>query len=334
LFLAMAGACTTSPAGSGGLSVDGGFPERESPGDVAVESASVEGGPADATSSSECSSEATCHAAVGGVAWLLELSGTVSSSNGPLAAKELDAFASFHAGVTHDYDDRQGGLGCFADHYATASKPMPADADAGWLRVSGFAAGPLLSGSLAMQPIQCVRSSGYYKCTYPTGTAVSDAPFAASASPLGSGPITFATNGGPDFGAVAVSGSPAGTLTIGEDLSRIKYSVTADTVLHVSCTDSCASGRIAINLTAFPSTATDGGWPYPSIGVLRCVMSGASSVALPYAGIAALLSADLSLDTILTSVAFLPMKPSLGADADGNGFTAEVGRGVFGRSSR
>jgi hypothetical protein len=63
-------------------------------------------------------------------------------------------------------------------------------------------------------------------------------------------------------------------------------------------------------------------------------MSGASSVALPYAGIAALLSADLSLDTILTSVAFLPMKPSLGADADGNGFTAEVGRGVFGRSSR
>jgi hypothetical protein len=321
-------ACTSPRAvevdANGGL-VDGGSGDEGS-----VESGFTKEGAADGP----CSPDATCSLRVSGVARLLELSGTVASPGGSLAVKELDAFVSFQAFVKHDYDDRQGSLGCFADHYQATAQPAPVDVDAGWLRISGFTEGPLLSGAQAAQPIQCVRVGGYYSCTYPSGTVASSAPLDPTANPLKPGPITFATNGGADFRALASTGAAAGTLTVGEDLSVIRYSVTADTILHISCTDSCASGRIGVNLTALQSSTTDAGWPYPSVGILRCVFAGATVITLSHAAVAAMFATDTALDNVLTTVAFLPAEPIRGADSVGNVFIADVGRGVFGTSPR
>ncbi|HXN30479.1 MAG TPA: hypothetical protein VN894_01400, partial [Polyangiaceae bacterium] len=185
-----------------------------------------------------------------GVMRLFELAGTVPAEGGPSAVKVLEAAAAFHVAMPDDYDDRQSGIGCTADHYDAITKPAPTDADAGWLRMSGFTGGMLLAGGQAGQPIVCMRAAGYYRCAYPTGAITSEAFFSATASPLGPGPITFALNGAADFGARAVSGSPIGSATTAEDLTAVHYSSSADTIFHVSCADSCTPGRIAINLTA------------------------------------------------------------------------------------
>ncbi|MGA7123723.1 MAG: hypothetical protein WBY94_26700 [Polyangiaceae bacterium] len=284
-----------------------------------------------------CESGGACDSAVGnqvlGAMRLFELAGSIATDSGPSAVTQLDAAASFHVAVPDDYDDRQAGIGCTADHYDATTKPAPADADAGWLRMSGFAGGTLLAGGPAAQPIICARTGGYYQCTYPTETPVSGA-FFADTDPLGPGPITFASPGAADFGARAVSGSPIGTATTAEDLNAVHYSSSVDTILHVACSNSCATGRIAVNLTAEQASTANLGWPYSSVGIVRCVFAAAASVAIPHAAIAAMFAQDAALDVVLTAVVLLPTAPLTTTDAMGNRLVAEVGRGTFGAAPR
>ncbi len=265
---------------------------------------------------------------------LFELTGNVATDSGLSAVTQLEAAASFHVAVPDDYDDRQAGIGCTADHYDATTKPAPTDADAGWLRISGFSGGTLRNGAPAGQPIICARSGGYYQCAYPTETAVSGALFAAAAEPLGPGPITFASPGAADFGARAVSGSPIGTATTTEDLDAIHYSSSTDTLLHLACSNSCTAGRIAVNLIAEHASPADVGWPYASVGIVRCVFAAAASVAIPHAAIGAMFAQDPALDVVLTSVALLPTEPLTTTDVMGNRLVAEVGRGTFGIAPR
>lgn len=254
------------------------------------------------------------------------------------AATALALSVSFHAAAAHDYDDRAGGLGCTADHYEAADKPAPADANAGLLRVSGFAGGTFSSGglgALAANPIGCIRQQSYYDCTYPDGASAFDAVFVAYVSPLGPGPIAFGGNGGPDFGAFYISGSPdPGTLTVAEDLAALTVNPTQDLALHPTCSPACPSSRTAIELTAMAASSADAGRPYPRLGVVRCVFSSSASIAVPHAAIAAALASDTSLSSITTAVVRLPQTELQSHDLQGNVIAADVGRGVFGTTSR
>ncbi|HZU81899.1 MAG TPA: hypothetical protein VE987_03235 [Polyangiaceae bacterium] len=296
--------------------------------------ASAEGASGDGASS--CSDGAACDSA--GAAFgdmrLLELTGTAIGDAGSVAVVELDAFVAFHADGPHDYDDRNGSLGCTADHYDATTRPAPFDADAGWVRMSGFSGGALLSGEQAAQPIVCMRAAGRYGCAYPTGTTVTGAFFAATSSPLGAGPVTFALNGGADFGTAVASDSPLGAATTQEDLSAIRYDTAADTVLHVSCSGGCTPGRIAVELTARRASSVDAGFPYSSVGVVRCVLAPATSLSVPRQAVAAMFASDAALDSVVTSVALLPPAPATATDSRGNLLVADVGRGVFGVAPR
>ena len=265
---------------------------------------------------------------------LFELAGTVASANGPSAVKVLEAKASFHVHTPDDYDGRQVGTDCTADHYDAMTNPAPRDADAGWLRMSGFVGGGLLNGGLAAQPIVCMRSSGYYSCAYPSGAIASEAFFAATASPLGPGPVTFALNGAADFGARALTGTPIGTAMTDEDLTAIHYSSSVDAVFHITCVDSCSPGRIGVTLVARQASMADMGWPYRSVGTVDCVFAPASSVVVPHEAIAAMFAHDTTLDSVVTSVVLLPPVPLTTSDSMGNTLTADVGRGTFGVAPR
>jgi hypothetical protein len=264
---------------------------------------------------------------ISGTATFYELAGAQS--------KALALMVSFHAPAPHAYDDRQGGLGCTADHYDALSTPLPPDSAAGLVRAAGFVEGKTLSGDIAANPIGCVRPGAYYSCTYPAGASAFDARFALSASPLGAGPIAFAVNGGPDFGAVYASGSPEdGTLALAEDLASVRYAPAQDTVLHATCSSACPSARIAFELRAFAAASAASAWPYPSVGLVRCVFAPAGSITVPHAAVAAALASDTRLDSITTMVVRLTHDPLQARDLNGNVLTADIGRGVFGTAPR
>jgi hypothetical protein len=276
--------------------------------------------------SAEASPDAPAPAFLGATT-LFELANATSTT--------LALAVSFRTPAPHAYDDRQGGIGCTADHYDAVSKPVPHDANAGLLRVSGFAGGTTLSGDVAADPIGCLLSGPYYACTYPARAPAFEAAFAPGASPLGPGPIAFAGNGGADFAAVYVAGSPDdGTLSVAEDLTAIRYDPAQNTVLHPTCSSACPSARIAVEVTAFPSSSAAGGWPYASVGAVRCVFAAATSVAVPSGAIAAALASDARLDSVRTAVVRLPPAALVATDLAGNVLTADVGRGVFGVAPR
>ncbi len=248
-------------------------------------------------------------------------------------AKELALSVSFGPAFFHDYDDRQGGTGCIADHFDATSRPLPRDVDAGLIRVSGFLGGTTLAGDDGSNPITCAIGGSYYGCTYPEGANAFAAQFAPTSMPFGPAPISFAGNGGNDFSAFYVSGPPnVGTLSVGDDLTALRYDPSRDTVLHPTCASGCPGARIAVEVTAFPLASAADGWPYPSVGVVRCVFEAAATVAVPHGAIAAALTYDLSLDAVETAVVLLPSARLQTRDFFGNSFTADVGRGVVGTS--
>jgi len=322
LALVLCAACSTSPGSDAdadaGVSNDAGGPEA-----IAIDGGGRSEG---AAGEPEADTDAASPAFEGTMA-LYELAGASSTV--------LRAFVSFHPPASHDYDDRVGPVGCTADHFDAQTKPAPPDANAGLLRISGFVGGKTLSNDPAQNPIGCMRPNAYYACAYPAGAPAADAEFAIDAGPIVPGPIAFAGNGGSDFQAFYVSGSPDdGTLTVQEDLAALHYDPTQDTILHATCTSPCTSARIVVELIAFSASSAASGWPYPSVGVLRCVATPAAQIALPRAAIAAALGSDSRLDTMTTSVVRLPGSSLQTRDKNGNALVADVGRGVFGSGPR
>jgi hypothetical protein len=323
-------ACSSSPASSVATDAGADAPaanDAQSPGSDAQPPGN-DGAPADAAGDApaDAAGDATAPA-LEGAASFYELAGG--------GQKTLALALSFRAPAAHDYDDRSGALGCTADHYDATSKPVPHDANAGLFRVSGFTGGTTLASAVAANPIDCVPGGAYYACTYPAGASAFDAAFSPTASPLGPGPIAFAGNGGPDFAAVYVAGPPDdGTLAVAETLTTIHYGTAQDTVLHPTCSTACPTSRVAVELTAFAASSAASGWPYPSVGVVRCVFASASAVTVPHAAVAAALASDARLDSITTAVVRLPQAPLVTHDNAGNPLTANVGRGVTGTAPR
>jgi hypothetical protein len=286
---------------------------------------------------SKCEAGAACDggAPTAGAMHLYELRGIDPALDGGASVTTLDAFAAFHPDLPHDYDDRRSGVGCVADHYDAVVHPAPLDGDAGFLlRIAGFAGGTMLGGTTAGEPIVCGRTNGRYVCTYADGTPVAGGDFAPAVDPLGPGPIAFAWNGGADFGPGSVNASPSDSLVTSEDLGSIRYATNTDTTLHLTCSNRCDAGRIAVDLTARAAASAGGGWPYPSVGIVRCVFAGSAAVTVPRGAVAAMFASDSSLDSVVSSVVFLPASPTTTSDSAGRSLVAEVGRGVFGVAPR
>lgn len=273
-------------------------------------------------------------APVSAVMSLVELVGTSSIGSEPTTVKRLVSTARFRGDTIHSFDSRQGGLGCTADHYDAVTHPAPPDKDAGSLRMIGYLGGPLLGGGVVGNPIVCVRLPTYYTCIFPSGAEVSSAPFASASDPLGPGPITFGTSAGGDFGALSLDASPVGSVTVAEDLARIRYDPRQDAFLHPRCDPACPGARAAVTLTALQASTERVGWPYPSVGEVRCVLALTATLTVPHEAIAAMFGGDLRLDTIITEVARLPAAPVSGSDVDGNTLVVDTGHGVFGRARR
>jgi hypothetical protein len=266
---------------------------------------------------------------------LVELQGIATIDGGPATVTAMDAWASFAVERTHNYDDRTNGLGCFADHYDAITNPLPPDKDAAILRMSGYAGGTLLSGESAGQPIVCMTQSGFYQCIYPSNAPANlSSAFAVTADPLGSGPVTFDTGSGADFGATFVQGSPGPTLALPEDLNSIQYRTGQSTTLHVTCHQGCASSNVSIRLEALAHATEGSDFPYPSLGTVRCTLPASAPLTLPSGALSAMYAGDARLDTVV-SEAFLEGSQQLTAtDAEGNPLSVETGRGLFGVSSQ
>jgi hypothetical protein len=206
---------------------------------------------------------------------------------GPDAGQRLEAFVSVHAAITHDYDDGT----------CTADRVRPKDADAAWLRMSGYTA--------PGQPIVCMNEDGGYVCRLPSGAEVTGPPWLASTSdPLGTGTILFATGGGADVGPATVSGSATQTLSVQEDLS------TLPPTFHVSCTDGCPSSRVLVKLRG-EGGSVDCDFPY------------APQLTLPD-GALAVLSGPVWISVVRISATTLQ-----GDDHRGALLIGQVGRGVW-----
>lgn len=287
------------------------------PTDAAVESGPVEAG-----------------ASPTAVMRLLELTQSPLADGGtPVTV--LDARVAFGGAVAHDYDDRTGRLGCFADHYVASSKPAPADGDAGSVSISGFAGGTLLDGHPAASPIAGTRSAGgYYQSLFPGGDGAAMAPFPAGASPLGAGPIVFTTGGGAQLGAVTASSTPTtGAIAVTENLNTVTYTAGSNLTLDLhGCVGACVTARVTLQVVATSSTDTVTTWPYSRVGRISCDLKvgGSSLVSIPTGAIAAMLASDAALDTFTTSIALLPGAPAIAHDANGNVVIADTGRGAFG----
>jgi hypothetical protein len=319
LFLAMfASACSASSPAS----------EARDAGPDATANGDATGPTPEAAADAPADSAADAPApSVAGTMSLYELAGAASET--------LALAVSFRAPAPHDYDDRAASLGCTADHYDTAAKPVPPDVNVGFLRVSGFTGGRTLAGQPADNPIGCLVTGAFYLCTYPAGQSAFSAAFAPDAGALGPGPIAFAGNGGSGVGALYVSGAPDdGTLAVAEDLTTVRYAPAQDAAFHPTCSSACSTARFAVELTAFSASSADAGWPYPSVGVVRCVFASASAVTVPHGAIAAALASDTSLDSIDTAVVRLRQAPLVAHDQGGNILAAEVGRGVSGTAPR
>jgi hypothetical protein len=264
---------------------------------------------------------------------LVELTGAAAVDGGSTTVTVLDSWASFELAHTHDYDDRQNGLGCFADHYDAVTKPLPPDKDAAILRISGYVGGMLVSGQSAGQPVVCTMQNGFYACVYPNGAAADvSSPFATQADPLGSGPVVFDTGSGADFGATFAQSTPVPTLSLQENLASMTYTNGQSAAFHVTCSAGCASSNVSIRLTALAYATEASGFPYPSVGLVRCTVSADTIVTVPAGAISAMYSADARLDTVVSEVFLESSQLARATDAQGNPLYAETGRGVFGIS--
>jgi hypothetical protein len=199
----------------------------------------------------------------------------------------LEAFVTVHGAVTHAYDDGP----CTADPIA-----LP-DADAAWLRMSGYTA--------PGQPIVCMNGDGGYFCQLPSGEYVTapHARFDAGVDPLGSGPILFATGGGADVGPATVSGSPNGTLWVQEDLSTLPATI------HVSCADGCGASRVLVKLRS-------------GTGALDCDFAYAPVLTIP-------LTALNVSGPVFVTVVRIPSALMQSHDHNGAVLVGQVGRGVW-----
>jgi hypothetical protein len=250
---------------------------------------------------------------------LFQTSGMLAS----LPVVLLEARVSIEGPRAHAYDDGR----CTADHF-DAAHPEPAAGDAAWLRIAGFAGGTLLDGGHAGQPVVCMPNAGVYGCAFPAGALVSGPPFAtfpASSQPLGAGPVLFATGGGADFGAAAVTSTPEADLALQEDLSNVHWET--QRTLHPTCADGCAGTRVDVELLAVgPSAAS---W-----GVLRCTLPYTAELTLPAAGISAMFGGDRSLDRVRATVVRLSAAEAVSRDLVGRALVGRTGRGAFGITAR
>jgi hypothetical protein len=288
------------------------------------------GPPADAGSPVDAGSPAD---ALAGLVAIYEAKGSVDSVIGAQAVTLMVPVVAFQKkSQAHVYDDRMGGeFGCTADHYTPAS-PAPADSSAGTVVISGYTGGSLLLGGSAASTITC--SGANYACDYTGGKAAATQPYKSSADPLGNGPITFTGSGGAAFGSFTIQASPFGTLTVSQDLSKIKYSTTADTTLTYSCGGSCSGSLVLVSLLASENSTSNPSGASNNTGSVSCVQSATGSITIPAGAIAGMFDNDSSLQSVVTTVLRVSATIPSTVDASGQSVSANVGKGVFGIASK
>jgi hypothetical protein len=272
---------------------------------------------------------------------LFELTGSVTVVGTTVTVQLLAPYISVAEGTppAHDYDDRVGGFGCYADHYVTGSKPPPPDANAGPIEITGYSGGQFdgFGAGSAPNKIYCAVENGNYSCGYgplsssgQPGKTVEGEVYASGTDPMGPGPITFSDATNSVLGTFSLSASPVGTVSA-SGLGSETYTASQDVTLSYSCSTACTSDLILVTLAATQNTGTNLTAASSSFGAVSCAQLGGSSITVPKAAIAAMLDNDSSLKSVVTSIVLA--QPEGGQDSSGHRIAILVGRGAFGVSS-
>jgi hypothetical protein len=270
---------------------------------------------------------------------LFEIKGTVATGqvfpatvNVQLLTPFVSVTPNAHA---HAFDNRQDGIGCYADHYDGSHPPLHDAAD-GEITISGFKGGSFLPSGHSTTPMLCDLFGGSYACSYTPFSASKPAatqPYSDTTNPLGGNTITFSNTSTGSFGTFSVSGSATTTLT-SSGLGSLHFSASADTTVQYSCSANCTSSLVLVTLAAsrnaanaVPSTNS------ASFGAATCAAPGSTSITIPKEAIAAMLNNDSALKSVLTSVVVTTPPSAPSTDSVGNPINVLVGRGAFGISS-
>jgi len=294
-----------------------------------------------------------------GTALLLDVQGPFPIPMGdagvvPVVAHSLLPVVTFGPNVTHDFDNRNGGLiGCFADHYDLASptgkKPSP-DVNDGTVTFSGYAGGTLINGMTAPPQIDCTQSmtTGMYGCGYGmNGMAVTGnpgaIPYAPGVSPITAGmKINVSSTGGTVFGTFnAMTAAAANPVAVMENLNATGlYSPTADTTFHIYCPGDggspgnamCATSPVLlVTLVGSQLPVTDPNYPGTAYAVAACVqLALGNTFTIKKEVIAALLGPSPTTITQIQTRIGRGNQPPTVMDSKGNSITVAVATGVFG----
>lgn len=248
--------------------------------------------------------------------------------------------------IKHDFDNRdQLGLGCFADAYdlANGKKPL-ADIDMGTVTISGYTQPLTAIDGKTMVPgeINCALdgTTMTYKCGYgplqggKPGFDVMSVFFAANAKPIApDAVINYKYSGAGPLGTYdsGMAVKAKDTLTVTDDLTKIKYSAAADTVINFTCPDMGGCGFTAVLVQLVGTSVAAGMQNYPGaqFGNIYCTgLASGNKITINKEAVAAGFK-SMNLVQVMTRVVRGTLPPNGQKDSKGNVVTVAAGRGTF-----
>jgi hypothetical protein len=231
------------------------------------------------------------------------------------------------------------GIGCTADHYATATNDLPgASANAGTIRITGFQPVTPTGESTTYNAVDCQLNSttGSYDCNYANTAGGAAGPSTSTPIPVTDDPvrtsdaITFAGQGGGSFGTFSINSNAADTVSTA---TAATYTANQDTTITVTCPGSGGTGVIAANIDVTPASGT------ATAGHITCTYLSPSGGALviPSAAVNAMLgctaagaNCDANLVMARTVIVRFPFPTGAGQDSNQNAINNVVaGQGIF-----
>ena len=242
-----------------------------------------------------------------------------------------------------DYDDTvPPGLGCSANHYMVGGGDDPTpDIDLGTVTLSGYPPMPPLGQMMAVPAeINCVMVAGSYQCGYgPLNAGMpsmqnTNLTFFSPASPLipAPTPIVFKYTGGAKLGMFDSkdAAKASDSLTVMEDLTKIVYDPSKDTVIHYTCDNKPMNCFDAVLVQIVASSVLPGmqGYPGADYGTINCAALGGGQVTIKKEAIAAMFGNSANIKMVLTRVVRGNLPPFGQMDSKGNPVRLVLGRGV------
>ena len=249
-----------------------------------------------------------------------------------------------------DFDNSDAlGLGCSANHYDATKGDLPTpDVDIGTVTMTGLTTGAAITGMMIPNEVNCALVPGplpLYACGYgplsngaPSAAGVNSTFFPGNLEMLPAGTaLRVKYTGGTVAGAFdsmdAVKATD--TLTVMEDLTKIKYDPAADTVIHFSCVNKPQNCFDAVLVQLVASSVAPGMAGYPGgagvdYGTINCAaLANGGTITIPKDAIKAMYGDSQKIVSVMTRIVRGGLPPGGQKDAKGNPVRLALGRGLM-----